>query len=134
MKLNTRRRRYLIEAGIMLVLARFAIRFLPRASVLAWASRPPRHVRRFAAHQVGWVSWAVETVGAARFMNALCLPRALAAHAMLRRRGIVSELCLGFARESGTLVANAWVEAGGRTVGPVSAGFSRVAAFGRGAG
>ena len=40
-------------------------------------------------------------VGASPWMNALCLPRALAAHAMLRRRGIASRLCLGVARERG---------------------------------
>jgi transglutaminase-like putative cysteine protease len=46
------------------------------------------------------------------WINALCLPRALATHAMLRRRGIASRLCLGVARQDQALVAHAWVEIG----------------------
>jgi hypothetical protein len=48
------------------------------------------------------------------WLNALCLPRALAVHAMLRRRGISSRLCLGGAREDPALIAHAWVEVGER--------------------
>ena len=58
------------------------------------------------------MSWAVETVGAKPWMQALCLPRALAAQTMLRRRGIASKLCLGVTREGGALAAHAWVEVG----------------------
>ena len=65
-------------------------------------------------------------------MNALCLPRALATHAMLRRRGIASRLCLGVARERGNLAAHAWVEIGNdKIVGATEAdGFTRLAEFG----
>src|SRR5262249_39605575 len=129
MKTRTRRRRYLVEAAIMLTLARLAVRLLPAARVFDWANRPPRRIRRFAVDEIGWVSWSVETVGGPRWMNALCLPRALAAHAMLRRRGIASKLCLGVARSEGALMAHAWVEAGGdRIVGAAAAGgFSPIA-------
>jgi hypothetical protein len=132
MKTRVRRRKYLVEATVMLVLARLAVRFLPPARVFDWANRSPRRVRRFAVDEIGWVSWSVETIGAARWMNALCLPRALAAHAMLRRRGVASRLCLGVAREAGALVAHAWVEAAGaKIVGGAAAGaFSPIAAFG----
>ena len=81
------RRVYLREAAVMLVLARLAVRLVPPARMFAWAKRPPRHIHRFAVDEVGWISWAVESLGARPWMNALCLPRALAAHAMLRRRG-----------------------------------------------
>jgi hypothetical protein len=126
------RRLYLREAAVMLVLARLAVRFAPPARIFAWADRPPRHVHRFAVDEVNWVSWAVETLGAKTWMNALCLPRALAAHAMLRRRGIVSRLCLGVARAGGTLNAHAWVEVGNdKIVGAGEAGaFTRLAEFG----
>ena len=116
----------------MLVLARLAVRFVPPARVFAWANRPPRRIHRFAVDEVSWITWAVENLGASPWMNALCLPRALAAHAMLRRRGIASRLCLGVARKEGELAAHAWVEIGNdKIVGGTEAdGFTRLAEFG----
>jgi hypothetical protein len=132
MKIKTMRRVYLREAAVMLVLARLAVRFIPPARVFAWANRPPRRIHRFAIDEANWISWAVENVGAKPWMRALCLPRALAAHAMLRRRGIASRLCLGVAREGGELAAHAWVEIGNNKVvgGPEADGFTRLAEFG----
>lgn len=129
------RRVYLREAAAMLVLARLAVRCVSPARILAWADRPPRRIRRFATDEIDWVSWAVENLGAKPWMNALCLPRALAAHAMLRRRGIASRLCLGVAHDrgaAGMLSAHAWVEIGDdKIVGGAEAdGFTRLATFG----
>lgn len=115
----------------MLLLARLAVRFVPAARILAWADRPPRRIRRFATDEAGWVLWAVDHVGARPWMNADCLPRALATHAMLRRRGIVSRICLGVAREENALAAHAWVEVGASESMEDKAGrFARLAAFG----
>lgn len=132
MKRKTMRRAYLREATVMLVLARLAVRFVPPARIFAWANRPPRRIHRFAIDEASWVSWAVESLGAKPWMHALCLPRALAAHAMLRRRGIASRLCLGVAREGGELAAHAWVEIGSNKVvgGTEADGFTRLAGFG----
>ena len=132
MKVKTMRRVYLREAAIMLVLARLAVRFIPPARVFAWANRPPRRIRRFAIDEANWISWAVENVGARPWMHSLCLPRALAAHAMLRRRGIASQLCLGVAREGDELAAHAWVEIGNNKIvgGSEADGFTRLAEFG----
>jgi len=126
------RRVYLREAAVMLVLARLAVRFVPPARIFAWADRPPRRFRRFAADEIGWVSWAVENLGAKPWMNALCLPRALAAQAMLRRRGIASRLCLGVARDCHALSAHAWVEIGDDKIvgGAEAIGFTPLARFG----
>ena len=104
--------------------------FHPRAF-----SRGPkgrRHIHRFAIDEVSWISWAVESLGARPWMNALCLPRALAAHAMLRRRGIASRLCLGVARDGSELAAHAWVEIGEDKIvgGSEANGFTRLAEFG----
>jgi Transglutaminase-like superfamily len=124
MKAKTMRRIYLREATVMLVVARLAVRFVPPARVFAWASRPPRRIHRFAVEEIGWVSWAVETIGAKRWMNAASLPRALAAQTMLRRRGIASRLCLG--------VAHAWIQVGRnkRVVGAEAERFTPLAEFG----
>jgi hypothetical protein len=132
MKLKTIRRLYQREAFFTIVLARLAVRFIPSARVFSWANRPPRRINRFAGDQISWVLWAVESVGAKPRLNALCLPRALATHAMLRRRGIASRLCLGVAREGQALIAHAWVEIGeNKTVSDSQIGrFTRLAEFG----
>jgi len=120
----------------MLILARLVVRFVAPALIFAWADRAPRRIRRFAVDEVPWVSWAVETLAPKPWINALCLPRAVAAHAMLRRRGIASRLCLGVAREAGELAAHAWVEIGKeKIVGAAEAdAFTRLAEYGRGGG
>ncbi len=132
MKVKAMRRVYLREAAVRLVLAKLAVRFVTPARLFAWANRPPRRICRFAGDEAEWVSWAVEYLGARPWMNALCLPRALAAHAMLRRRGIASRLCLGVARESGAIAAHAWVEIGNDKIvgGAEAERFTRLAEFG----
>jgi hypothetical protein len=132
MKAKTMQRVYLREAAVAIVLARLAVRLIPAARIFAWAARPPRRDGRFAADETDWILWAVDTAAAKPWIKALCLPRALAAHAMLRRRGITSRVCLGVAREHGNLAAHAWVEVGNdRTTGGASAAaFTRLAEFG----
>jgi hypothetical protein len=134
MKASTMRRRYLREAAATLAVAKLAVRFAAPARVFAWANRPPRHINRFAVDEVDWIAWAVERVAARPWMKTPALPRALAVHGMLRRRGIVSRLCLGVARQGAQLASHAWVEVGeGTVVGGADAGsFTRLAAFGGG--
>lgn len=132
MKLTTRRRAYQQEAFVAVVLARFAVRFISPARIFSWANRPPRRINRFTGDEASWVIWAVDRVAARPWMNALCLPRAIAAHAMLRRRGIPSRLCLGVAREGHALVAHAWVETAAHKVAsdPEIGRFTHLARFG----
>jgi Transglutaminase-like superfamily len=129
---KTMRRRYLREAAVGVFLAQLAVRFIPPARLFAWAERPPRRVRRFATDEARWIAWAVERVGRSARLNSACLPRALAAQAMLHRRGIPSRLCLGVAREGGGLLAHAWVEVGQDKIvgGTEAGGFTRLAEFG----
>jgi len=132
MKAKTLRRIYLREATVMLVAARLAVRFVPAAQLFAWASRPPERIYRFAADEVDRVSWAIEMISSKQWMNTSALPRALAAHAMLRRRGIGSRLCLGVAHERGGLVSHAWIELGHKIIlgGAETARFTRLVALG----
>lgn len=132
MKLNTIRRMYLREAAVMIVLARLAVRFIPPARIFSWADRPPGRINRFAGDEANWIAWAVETAAAKPWIKALCLPRALAVHAMLRRRGIASRICIGVAREQSALTAHAWVEVGKQKIdaGGGEAGYARLAEFG----
>jgi hypothetical protein len=133
MKLKTIRRSYLREAAVMIVLAQLAVRFISPARIFSWANRPPRRVNRFAVDEERWVSWAVENVAAKPWVNALCLARALAAHAMLRRRGVASRLCVGVARDGNDLLAHAWVEVGKKKIvsNVEDIRFTRLAEFGR---
>ena len=132
MKLRTRRRRYLREAFVMFVFARLAVHLIAPARIFALVDRPPRSTNRFSGDEVGWINWAVDRVSANSPRNDLCLPRALTAHAMLRRRGIVSRLCLAVAREQQELAGHAWVEVDDHTVIGDTGGdqFTRIAEFG----
>ncbi|HEY7231085.1 MAG TPA: lasso peptide biosynthesis B2 protein [Pseudolabrys sp.] len=131
MKLRTRRRIYLREASVTLVLARLALRLIAPARIFAWVDRPPRRPTRFSNDEIDWVSWALETIAARRPANQ-CLACALAAHAMLRRRGIASRVCLAVAREDREVIAHAWVESGnGKFIGATGGQrFTRIAEFG----
>lgn len=112
MKPTTMCRMYLSEAALCLIVARIAVRLLPPSFVLRWASRPLKRIRCFSGFETDWVAWAVETAGSKRWVGAVCLPRALAAQTMLRRRGIASLLCLGVARGETGLTTHAWLEIG----------------------
>jgi hypothetical protein len=132
MKLKTVKRKYMWETALTLALARFAVRFVPAERIFSWADRLPRHVNRFAVGEVSWITWAVERKSNSPGAKISCLPRALAVHAMLRRRGIVSRLCLGVARDRQKLIAHAWVETGERAItqDPDLVRFTRLAQFG----
>jgi hypothetical protein len=134
MKLRAIRNRYLCEAMITLALARLAVGVLPAGRILSWARRPPLRISRFNGGAVDWICWSIETIGPKSWMRAACLPRALAAQAMLRRRGITSRLCLGVARESEELSAHAWLELGQTVVVGVDQvpKFTRLVEFGGG--
>jgi len=133
MKPAAMRRAYLREASLMIALASVAVRILPAAQVFAWANRSQQHRKRFAVDEMDWVAWSIEKMSAKPWLNASCLSSALAAHAMLRRRGIASRLCLGVARDEGALVAHAWIEVGQDViVGAETGRFTRIAQFGGG--
>jgi hypothetical protein len=132
MKLQVRRRLYLREAFVTFALARLAVRLIAPARIFAWVDRPPRRTGRFSGDEVGWINWAIDAIAAKSSANDLCLPRALAAHAMLRRRGIASRLCLAVAREQQGLAGHAWIEVDNQTIIGDTGGdrFRRIAEFG----
>jgi hypothetical protein len=131
---RAKRRAYLREAVLMLMLARLAVRVVPSARIFAFVDRPMKRVCRFAADDADWVAFVIGQATRFPGMTATpCLPQALAAHVMLRRRGIPSRLCLGVARHNDAIAAHAWVETGGRNIvgGAEASGFTELAAFGR---
>jgi hypothetical protein len=132
MKVRTLPRTYLAEATITLFLARIAVSVIPASRIFAWASKPPSRIRRFNTDEIGWVLRAMNAAAERSKTKPLCLPRALATHSMLHRRGIISRVCLGVARQEGEFAAHAWVEVGNDRVivDPGAHAFTRLAEFG----
>jgi hypothetical protein len=109
-------RRLVCEAVAMLGLARLAVLAIPFRVMAPWLARAPDtevcdqalllRVRRAVTTAARNVPW-----------NAACLPQALAAKAMLARRGHGSAFHLGAAFDArGKLTAHAWLVAGGTVV------------------
>lgn len=58
------------------------------------------------------IRWAVETAGWVVPFSARCLPKAIAARRMLRRRGLPSTLYLGVLPEEAGIRSHAWLRCG----------------------
>jgi transglutaminase superfamily protein len=112
-------RALLAEALVTLAFASLAIRLAPFRRVVRAASafdRPP--VPATAGDPpLERIIWAVLAVARRVPWKAVCFQRGLAAHVMLRRRGIGSFLHYGVAQgEPAGLQAHVWVSAAGRTI------------------
>lgn len=112
-------RQWLAAAWIALVRSRLGLRFRPITQVPARAHAwdrdrfPSREARLRAAHSVGR---AVD-VAASFLPRTRCLPKALAAQALVRRLGLPSRLHVGFLRTAqGAVRGHAWLECEGEVV------------------
>lgn len=142
-QIDNTRRLLLVEASVCLLLARLALVLIPfpRLARRLGAFMPPEKAR---AVQADWprspefaataedVGWAVTR--AARYVpfKAVCLPQAIAARIMLKRRGVASVMHFGAARGADKpLDAHAWLDAAGVEVTgyPVATQFAEIACF-----
>jgi hypothetical protein len=142
-QVDWRERGLLVEASAMLLAARvrlfvFPFRtiarrlgtFVPPADTRVAERRAPAPAEQaLVAKQVGWA-----VVSAARHVpfKAVCLPQAMAAHAMLKRRGIASAVHFGAQKSSEKPIdAHAWLDAAGVEVTgyPLSEGMTEIGAF-----
>jgi hypothetical protein len=138
-----RRRRLIAEAVVWLIAARLALIVVP----FPWLARrlgafvPPSDPRVAAqaapttdgdADVAREISWAVQRGAAHAPFRAVCLPQAMAARIMLRRRGVASVLRFG-ARASGggTPAGHAWLDAAGVKVTgyPIGGAIAEIACF-----
>lgn len=108
----------LAEAAALVVLVRLGLWLLPfrvvRGMLAAWAACAA--IARDDSTLVARIAWAVPLAGA-YVPAATCLTQALAAQALLARRGRPAQLRIGVARgRHGLLEAHAWVEVGGQVV------------------
>ncbi len=140
-QVGRRRRALVVEAVIYLLLARLGLIFVPfpKLARRLGAFVPPSDPRALAARAQGpqaalaqEIGWAVTR--SARYVpfKAVCLPQAMAARVMLKRRGVASVLHFGAARgEDKPLDAHAWLDAAGVEVTgyPVAKQFAEIACF-----
>jgi hypothetical protein len=142
-QIDNRRRALLAEAVACLLAARLALYFIPfpRLARRLGAFVPPSDPRVIQAG--AWtaparaqlaedIGWAVTR--AARYVpfKAVCLPQAMAARVMLKRRGVKSVMHFGAAKGTDKpLDAHAWLDAAGVEVTgyPVAHGFTEIACF-----
>jgi Transglutaminase-like superfamily len=104
------------EAVVMLGVARFIVTAVSFRLVAPWLSHVP-HTRSCDKALLLRVRRAVTTAARNVPWNALCLPQAIAAKAMLARRGCGSSLHLGAdLNAQGKLTAHAWLVAGDTVV------------------
>jgi hypothetical protein len=114
-QMTIRQRLLVLEAVLLLGVSRLVLLVLPFGRIAPWLQRAPdsgagdtatvlavRQAVTVAARNVPW--------------NAVCLPQAMTAKAMLARRGQGSALHLGTAIGDSGLNAHAWLVAGGEIV------------------
>jgi hypothetical protein len=140
---DNRRRALLAEAVACLLAARLALIFVPfprlarrlgtfvpptdsRVSQMRAAAAPDQSRR---AEEIGWA-----VTRAARYVpfKAVCLPQAMAARVMLKRRGVKSVMHFGAAKgHDKPIDAHAWLDAAGVEVTgyPVAENFAEIACF-----
>ncbi|MGH6994457.1 MAG: lasso peptide biosynthesis B2 protein [Stellaceae bacterium] len=142
-QVDGRRRVLVVEAVIYLLLARLGLIFVPFPKLARRLGHfvPPSDPRAIAARAAGAreqmqlakeIGWAVTR--SARYVpfKAVCLPQAMAAQVMLKRRGVSSVMHFGAARgEDKPLDAHAWLDAAGVEVTgyPVAKNFAEIACF-----
>jgi hypothetical protein len=122
----------LMEAVSMIILAQLTIKFIPFKRYSRWLQsmngqhNAPELLALRLKRVIKWID---------RFLpwEALCLPRAISAKAMLARRGYSSVLTLGVADVQRDMKAHAWLTAGDIIVsgGEGMKGYHDLAHFGR---
>ena len=125
-----------LEAVFWLAVARYRIARMPFRE---WAGKLGEHMADVPTielkpqqrEQVKLISWAVQSAAMHVPWQAVCLPQAMAAKIMLRRRSIPSVLYLGMRKgDTNPYHAHAWVQAGGEAItGGQSPGFTVVSFF-----
>jgi transglutaminase superfamily protein len=113
-RLSNRDRALLLEAVLWLTMASLAIAILPFPRIAGIASRKSLVISPTSGKEdlVGRVRWAIAAASSRVPWRAVCFQQGLAAHLMLRRRGINSVLYYGAAHTAdSTLAAHVWVRA-----------------------
>lgn len=112
-----------VEASLLLLLARVLVahvsmrRWRRHLDVAPAAAGPPAELSEEALGTARRLSRIVRKVARRAPFRAVCLPQAMAAQWMLRRRGVPSRLVFGARRGAEAATEfHAWLRAGGETV------------------
>ena len=141
-QIGVRQRALLIEAALLLLAARAALLAVPfpRLARRLGDFVPPSDPRAARSNErseaqarlAEEVSWAVTRAAVHVPFDAVCLPQAMAARVMLKRRGIASVMHFGAAKGGDKpLDTHAWLDAAGTQVTgyPVAEKFAEIACF-----
>ncbi|NIK88950.1 hypothetical protein FHS83_002268 [Rhizomicrobium palustre] len=142
-RLSRQQRILLLEASLLLVIMRLGIGVFPFRALAATSGKcvSPDHpvpepstpkLPGDAAATAMKISWAVRCASRRLPFKFVCLPQAMAANWMLRRRKLRPVLHLGIkASPNAPMQAHAWLDCDGVPVTgyPVAAGFGEVAKF-----
>lgn len=138
-QVGNRRRVLAVEAVVCLAVARLALVIVPfpKLARRLGTAIPPQNAHANSeadpravgiAQDIGWA-----VTRAARYLpfSAVCLPQALAARMMLKRRGVGSVLHFGATTQAQRIKAHAWLDAAGVKVTgyPVAKEFVEIARF-----
>jgi hypothetical protein len=108
------------EAAVGLLWARVLLGAVPFRRIASWSTREVRGRRLSDAEHrsraIADVRWAIAAAGASLHGATACFPRALAAQAMLRRRGVATTMTYGARPSAGWLEAHVWLTAGADAV------------------
>jgi hypothetical protein len=102
----------LLEAFVTLLTARCSLALLPVRWIFRWLERPLHNAAESANSDMAErIRWAVLSVARYGPISFVCFPQAMAAHAMLRRRGISSIMHYGVRRSADRKMrAHTWLE------------------------
>jgi hypothetical protein len=106
----------LAEALALTLLARAATALLPFPLLLRLLVRVPEAAAAADSPIIAHICHAVSRIAHWPFRWAVCLPQALAAHWMLARRAIPSQIQFGVRSCSGALSSHAWLVCNGRHI------------------
>lgn len=139
-QVDSRRRALVVEAVACLLLARLALVFVPfqrlarhlGTFVAPSKARSLQDGRAISPHDAALareIGWAVTRAAGHVPFKAVCLPQAMAARVMLRRRGVASVMHFGAGKsDDNRLDAHAWLDAAGVEVTgyPLEQGFPEI--------
>jgi transglutaminase-like putative cysteine protease len=120
-RISPAQRSLLWEAFASLAIARIVMACVPFRRIAAWLGTPgaesPAAVTPEIDRTAEGIGWAVSALGRRVPWDGRCLAQALAATAMLRRRGVEGTVSLGVRDgESAEFEAHAWLRVGSRVV------------------
>lgn len=117
LRLTWTERRWLLEAWLLLLGFRVALRTRPFPSVEKWARVPvgqSSEAVKDRPEDCARLAWCVDAAANHHVWRMQCLERSLTRQRMLRKRGIDAELKIGVQKQSSGIEAHAWLELTGK--------------------